>query len=98
METPDNGEERDDLVECITLEYEDGTSMRCEVLGCFEYGDGEYVAVAPVEDDESVYLYTYTEYEDGSFSIGDIDDDIYDDVVEEYEQIVDDLAEDDEDD
>lgn len=61
--------------EYLTLDYEDGTSERCEVLGIFACGEREYVALVPESDDESVYLYAYDEHEDGTFSLLDIEDD-----------------------
>ena len=50
-------EEDVESAEFITLEYEDGTSERCEVLGVFDVEEKQYVALAPEEDETSVYLY-----------------------------------------
>lgn len=87
--------------EFIDLEYEDGTSERCEVLGIFDVSDKEYVALAPEGDETSVYLYGYVENEDGTFSLSDIDDDEeFAAVSEMYESLMDedpDDADDDED-
>lgn len=81
--------------EFVTLEYEDGTSERCEVLGIFDCDEKEYIALVPESDDDSVYLYEYQEHDDGTFSLADIADDeefarveaIYDELTEaeEYE-------------
>lgn len=81
--------------EFVTLEYEDGTSERCEVLGIFDCDEKEYIALVPESDDDSVYLYEYQEHDDGTFSLADIADDeefarveaIYDKLTEaeEYE-------------
>ena len=57
-------EEDVESAEFITLEYEDGTSERCEVLGVFDVEEKQYVALAPEEDETSVYLYGYNEHED----------------------------------
>ena len=40
-------EEDVESAEFITLEYEDGTSERCEVLGVFDVEEKQYVALAP---------------------------------------------------
>lgn len=91
-------EEDAETGEFITLEYEDGTSERCEVLGVFDVEDGEYIALAPEADDTSVYLYGYEEHDDGTFSLADIDDD--DDfaaVSEMYESLMDEDADDEDD-
>ena len=61
--------------EFVTLEYEDGTSERCEVLGIFDCDEKEYIALVPESDDDSVYLYEYQEHDDGTFSLADIADD-----------------------
>lgn len=92
--------------EFITLEYEDGTSERCEVLGIFDCNDKEYVVLVPDSDDDSVYLYEYQEHDDGTFSLADIADDeefaaveaTYEELMEEdpgYDDV--DVDEDDED-
>lgn len=82
--------------EFITLEYEDGTSERCEVLGIFDVDDKEYVALAPEADETSVYLYGYDEHEDGTFSLADIEDDEeFAAVSEMYESLMDEDADDD---
>lgn len=92
-------EEDVESAEFITLEYEDGSSERCEVLGIFDVNDKEYVALAPEADETSVYLYGYEEHEDGTFSLGDIEDDEeFAAVSEMYESLMDeDLDDDDED-
>ncbi len=95
-ETPtvDDYDENLDEVESpefITLDYEDGTSERCEVLGIFECGEREYVALVPASDDDSVYLYGYDEHDDGSFSLVDIDDDDeFEAVSAAYESLMED--------
>lgn len=76
--------------EFITLDYEDGTSERCEVLGIFDCGEREYAALAPESDDGSVYLYGYDEHEDGTFSLADIDDEEeFEAVSATYERLMD---------
>ena len=81
--------------EYLTLDYEDGTSERCEVLGIFDCNDKEYVALVPESDDDSVYLYGYDEHEDGTFSLLDIDDDEeFAAVTEVYESLMSDDEED----
>ena len=70
-----DGAEDQDFEEFITLDYEDGTSERCEVIGYFTVEGWEYVALAPEGDDESVYLYRNIDYADGTFELRDIEDD-----------------------
>ena len=79
-------EEDVESAEFITLEYEDGTSERCEVLGVFDVEEKQYVALAPEEDETSVYLYGYNE-----------DDEEFAAVSEMYESLMDEGDADDED-
>lgn len=88
-ETFDEMEE--ETAEYLTLDYDDGTSERCEVLGIFDLDGAEYIALVPESDDESVYLYGYEEHEDGSFDLIDIDDDnLFEKVAAEYERLMED--------
>ncbi len=61
--------------EYITLKFEDGEEVECEVLGVFEVGDKDYIALLPEGEDEDIYLYGYEEYEDDTFELLDIEDD-----------------------
>ncbi|MCH3954641.1 MAG: DUF1292 domain-containing protein [Eubacterium sp.] len=67
-----NEVEDDDI---ITLEYDDGTTMECEIQGVFPLGDKDYVALIPHDDSDDVYIYRYQEYDDGTFDIDSIEDD-----------------------
>lgn len=88
----DEMDEMEETAEYLTLDYDDGTSERCEVLGIFDLGDAEYVALVPESDDESVYLYGYEEHdEDGTFTLIDIDnDELFAKVAAEYERLMED--------
>lgn len=88
-------EEDDDEPEIITLEFEDDTKVDCEVLGIFDYEDKDYIALIPDDGTDDVYIYGYQEYDDGSFELEDIDDDeLFGKVAAEFESI---MNEDDED-
>ena len=74
----------------ITLDFEDGTSLTAEILGRFIFNDNEYIALFDSKDEE-IYLYIYEELEDG-FNIIDIEDEKeYEDVLNEFEKVVDDI-------
>lgn len=47
----------------IYLETEDGEELECDVLGIFEFEGQEYIAIIPV-DDETAYLYRYSEVDE----------------------------------
>ncbi|MBR2696291.1 MAG: DUF1292 domain-containing protein [Parasporobacterium sp.] len=75
----------------ITLEFEDGESVLCEPLFVFDFEDQDYIALVPVSDDsDDVFLYVYNELSDEEFEFLDIeDDDLFDRVVERFEEIMD---------
>lgn len=66
-------------VQMMKLELEDGTEVEWYVLQIFDVGDREYIALAP-EEEQDVYIYRYSEDEDG-VELGSIEDD------EEFEQV-----------
>lgn len=61
--------------EFITLEYDDGVEMECEILGVFEAHGKEYIALLPQDGSEDVYIYGYKEVGDDEFELIDIVDD-----------------------
>ncbi|MGI6229546.1 MAG: DUF1292 domain-containing protein [Tractidigestivibacter sp.] len=81
-------EEWDDEPEFITLEFDDGDSERCEVMSIFPCDGKEYVALASENDPDSIYIYGYATYSDGSFSIEDIDDDEFERASAELENYI----------
>lgn len=57
----------------VTLELEDGTELSCPVLDLFEVETKEYIALLhPVE--ETVLLYKFFDYEDGSIELTTIEE------------------------
>ena len=66
----------------VTLTLDDDSEIECVVLNIFSAGDREYIALLPMEGAESeegeVYLYRYSETEDGTPVLDNIvDDDAY---------------------
>lgn len=59
----------------ITLEYDDGTELECEILGVFEADSSEYIALVPQDNSDDVYIYGYKETGDNEFELIDIEDD-----------------------
>ena len=59
----------------ITLEYDDGVEVECEIMGIFEYAGKEYIAVIPLDDSDDVYIYGYKEVGEEDFEMFDIEDD-----------------------
>ncbi len=79
-------------IDMMTLEFEDGTTEECEILGVFDFEGASYIALLPADpedpEDESVYLYSYTEDGD-EFELGDIEDEaLFDKVAAEFDRIM----------
>ena len=65
----------------ITLEFENGEEVECEIMGIFDVDDKEYIALLPDDGTDDVYLYGYKEISDEEFELVDIEDD------EEFERV-----------
>ena len=70
----------------ITLDYEDGSTCECEILGVFEANGAEYIALYP-EDSEDIILYRYIENGE-NFELEDIPEEDFDAVAEVFEAIM----------
>lgn len=81
-----NNEEMDDEM-YVTLELDDNSEVECIVVTIFEAGDKEYIALLPTEGEQleegEVFLYRYSEDEDGNPTLDSIESD------EEYEIVAD---------
>lgn len=79
--------EREDA-DFITLEFDDGAEIECEIMGVFEVEGEEYIALIPDDDSDDVYIYGYVEISDEEFELVDIEDDEeFARVVEEFDRI-----------
>ena len=85
------GHDNEDM-DIITLEFDDGESVECEPLGIFEVDGKEYAALVPLDEDlEDVYLYEYKESGE-EFELIDIEDDEeFEKVVAEFENILEEM-------
>ncbi len=61
-------------IDVITLEFDDGEEVECEILGVFDFEEKEYIALVPDDDSGDVYIYGYKETGDEEFSLEDIED------------------------
>ena len=78
----------------VTLTLDDDTEVECVVLTVFNAGEHEYIALLPMEGADSeegeVYLYRYSETEDGNPKLDNIeDDDEYEIVAEAFDELLD---------
>lgn len=73
----------------ITLEFDDGVEVECEIMGVFEYDGKEYIALIPDDDTDDIYIYGYKEVGEDEFELVDIDDDAeFEKVVAEFDKIM----------
>ena len=79
----------------VTLTLDDDTEVECVVLTIFTAGERDYIALLPMEGENSeegeVYLYRYSETEDGTPVLDNIeDDDEYEIVADAFDEMLDD--------
>ncbi len=81
-------EEALDDEDFITLEFENGEEIECEIMGIFDVEDKEYIALLPDDGTDDVYLYGYKEINDEEFELVDIlDDDEFDKVAAVFNKL-----------
>ena len=72
----------------LTLEFDDGQEVECEIMGVFEFEGKEYIALIPDDGTDDVYIYGYKETSEEEFELIDIEDDTeFKRVVEEFEKL-----------
>lgn len=75
--------------EFITLEFDDGVEVECEIMGVFDFEEKEYIALIPNDDTDDVYIYGYKEIGEDEFELVDIEDDAeFEKVVAEFDKIM----------
>lgn len=75
--------------EVITLEFDDGVEVECEIMGVFDYEGKEYIALIPDDGSDDVYIYGYKEVGEDEFELVDIEDDAeFEKVVAEFDKIM----------
>ena len=73
----------------ITLEFDDGADVECEIMGVFDYNGKEYIALIPDDGTDDVYIYGYKDVGDEEFELVDIEDDAeFEAVVAEFDKIM----------
>ncbi len=83
-----NNEVINDEADYITLEFDDGVEVECEIMGVFDFEGKDYIALIPDDDTDDVYIYGYKEVGDDEFELVDIeDDDEFERVVAEFDKI-----------
>lgn len=77
--------------EIITLDYEDGESVDCGMIGIFEVDGQDYIALEALDGSDDIYLYGYAERAgEGEFDLLDIEDEAtFEKVAAEFESLTD---------
>ncbi len=92
-------EELDEEIGSVTLTLEDDSELECTIIGTFEAGGHEYIALLPMTDDEDedgdgdVLLYRYiAEGEDGEPEIENIEsDEEYEIAADAFDELLDEV-------
>ena len=75
-----------DEKDIITLEFDNGDEVECEIMGVFDFNGKEYIALIPDDGTDDVYIYGYKEVGEDEFELIDIEDDAeFEAVVAEFE-------------
>lgn len=79
-----------DETDIITLEFDNGDEVECEIMGVFDFNGKEYIALIPDDGTDDVYIYGYKEVGEEEFELVDIEDDAeFEAVVAEFDKIMD---------
>ena len=76
----------------VSIILEDDSVLECVVLNIFSAGDREYIAVMPEDNNEDgiVYLYRYSETEDGEPELTNIEtDEEYETAEDAFDELLD---------
>ncbi len=80
--------ENKEQIDVMTLEFDDGEEVECEVIGIFDFENEEFIALAPDDGSGDVYIYQYKDMGE-DFEIEEIEDDEkYEAVAREFESLL----------
>lgn len=92
----DNRPNNDDTDILVTLDLDDGSQVECEILTIFTVGEQDYIALLPLDEkgepneEGEVFIYRYSEDEEGNPSLENIaDDDEYEAVADRFDELLD---------
>lgn len=92
----DSNQKNEDTDMLVTLELDDGSQAECEILTIFPVANQDYIALLPLEDkgeaneEVEVFIYRYSEDEDGNPSLENIEDDSeYEAVSDRFDELLD---------
>lgn len=92
----DNNQKNEDTDVLVTLDLDDGSQVECEILTIFTVNKRDYIALLPLDEDgeadeeTEVFIYRYSEDEDGNPNLDNIqDDDEYEAVSDRFDELLD---------
>lgn len=92
----DNNLNNEDTDILVTLDLDDGSQVECEILTIFTVKENDYIALLPLDKngdpnaDGEVYIYRYSEDEEGNAILDNIqDDDEYEAVSDRFDELLD---------
>ena len=74
--------------EILTLEFDDGESFECGIMGVFDLDEKQYIALEAFDDTNDVYLYEYVPTDD-DFELEAIPEEDFDRVAAELDRLMD---------
>lgn len=74
--------------EIIALEFDEGESVDCGIMGVFDLDGKQYIALEPFDETNDVYLYGYEPTEE-DFDLLDIPEEDFDRVAAEFDRLMD---------
>lgn len=88
--TPNEDEIFDPEEMFVTLDLDDGSQLECQIVSIFETDGQNYIALAPMDNDEEIIFYRYFEDEEGNPSLENIeDDDEFEKVTDRFDELLD---------
>ena len=85
----DNKQPTEEMVDVITLEFDDGDVIECEIIGVFEYNGKDYIALDPNDDSGDAFIYGYKEVGDDEFELIDIEsEEEFEGAAKEFDSII----------
>ena len=74
--------------EIIALEFDEGESVDCGIMGVFDLDGKQYIALEPFDETNDVYLYGYVPTDD-DFDLLEIPEEDFDRVAAEFDRLMD---------
>ncbi len=74
----------------LTVELDEGGTETFQIMKIFEVDGQDYIAVCPLDDEETIYFYRHFEDEDGNPFVDNIEsDEEFEAVIDIFDQLLD---------